>query len=100
VVDGLNPARGVETARGEPCDRVLKGSELAALGKVLAANEAKYPAAVAALRLIALTGLRREEVCGHDTQRGRGGLSRSRQSSVDASVYASTLALGITEIYL
>ena len=64
VVDGVNPTRGVETARGQPCDRVLKGSELAALGKVLAANEAKYPAAVAALRLIALTGLRREEVCG------------------------------------
>ena len=64
VVDGLNPTRGVETARGQPCDRVLKGSELAALGKVLVANEAKYPAAVSALRLIALTGLRREEVCG------------------------------------
>ena len=64
VVDGVNPTRGVETARGQPRDRVLKGPELAALGKVLAANEAKYPAAVAALRLIALTGLRREEVCG------------------------------------
>ena len=64
VVDGVNPTRGVETARGQPRDRVLKGSELAALGNVLAANEAKYPAAVAALRLIALTGLRREEVCG------------------------------------
>ena len=64
VVDGVNPTRGVETARGQPCDRVLKGSELAALGKVLATNEAKYPAAVVALRLIALTGLRREEVCG------------------------------------
>ena len=64
VLDGVNPTRGVETVRGQPCDRVLKGSELAALGKVLAANKAKYPAAVAALRLIALTGLRREEVCG------------------------------------
>jgi len=62
LVPGPNPAHGVETARGEAKDRVLSGDELTALGKALNAGPA--PMAAAALRLIALTGLRREEVCG------------------------------------
>jgi hypothetical protein len=63
LVAGPNPAHGVETARGEAKDRVLSGDELRALGKVLDENEATSPMPVAALRLIALTGLRREEAC-------------------------------------
>jgi integrase len=63
LVAGTNPARGVETHRGEAKDRVLSPGELAAFGAVLRKREALYPAAVAALRLIALTGLRREEAC-------------------------------------
>jgi Phage integrase family/Arm DNA-binding domain len=63
LVAGPNPAHGVETARGEAKDRVLSGDELRALGKALDENEATSPMLVAALRLIALTGLRREEVC-------------------------------------
>src|SRR5262245_41823453 len=57
LVTGPTPTRGVETARGEANDRVLKGSELAALGKAMAASKARFPSAVAALRVIALTGL-------------------------------------------
>jgi integrase len=63
LVNGANPARGVETHRGEAKDRVISPGELAAFGAVLREREALYPAAVAALRLIALTGLRREEAC-------------------------------------
>lgn len=64
LVQALNPVRGVEIFRSQPRDKVLNGSELAALGESLANNESRYPEAVAAIRLIALTGLRREEVCG------------------------------------
>jgi hypothetical protein len=63
LVSGPNPAHGVETARGEAKDRVLSGDEMRALGKAVAETEGKSPMPVAALRLIALTGLRREEAC-------------------------------------
>ncbi len=63
LVTGPNPAHGVETMRGEAKDRVLSGDELQALGKALDENEARLPMPVAAVRLIALTGLRREEAC-------------------------------------
>jgi hypothetical protein len=63
LVAGANPAHGVETARGEARDRVLSGDELRALCKALEANEGISPMPVAAVRLIALTGLRREEAC-------------------------------------
>jgi site-specific recombinase XerD len=63
LVAGQNPAHGVETMRGEAKDRVLSSDELRALGKVLDELEPAQPAAVAAVRLIAMTGLRREEAC-------------------------------------
>jgi len=43
---------------------VLSPDELRALGQALDANASAMPMATAALRLIALTGLRREEACG------------------------------------
>src|SRR5262249_47186508 len=57
-------ARGVETHRGEANDRVLSKSELASLGRALQGHRERWPMACEALRLIALTGLRREEACG------------------------------------
>jgi integrase len=63
LVPGPNPAHGVETHRGKPKDRVLSADELRVLGKVLDEHETVMPTATAALRLIALTGLRREEAC-------------------------------------
>jgi integrase len=63
VPQGLRPTRGVETARGEPKDRTLSVDELRALGQALRRRQNATPAAVA-LRLIALTGLRRSEACG------------------------------------
>lgn len=64
LVSGLNPVRGVETARYTPRDRVCCTSELRALGQILDEQASEKPDAVAALRLIALTGLRREEAVG------------------------------------
>ncbi|MFO1102474.1 MAG: site-specific integrase [Methylocystis sp.] len=64
LVSGQSPARGVEKHRGEAKDRTLSGDELARLGAILRERSEQYPAATAALRLIALTGLRREEACG------------------------------------
>ena len=57
-----NPARGIERAREEPRDRVLSPSELAALADVLHDMAAASPAAVAAIRVAAVTGLRIGEV--------------------------------------
>jgi integrase len=64
LVSGLNPVRGVETVRYTPRDRVCSTFELRALGQILNERAAEMPDAVAALRLIALTGLRREEAVG------------------------------------
>jgi integrase len=58
-VAGVSPTGDVDRMRGHPKDRVLNADELAALGKVLDDSTAAL-----ALRLIALTGWRREEVCG------------------------------------
>ena len=57
-----NPTRGIERAREEARDRVLTPSEMTALGAALARAEKDKPAAVAAIRLAALTGLRIGEV--------------------------------------
>jgi integrase len=56
--------RGVEKHRSDTKERVLSSDELARLGAVLREHEADRPMACAAVRLIALTGLRREEACG------------------------------------
>ena len=57
-----NPVRGIERSREEARDRVLAPSELAALGDALGRAESDKPAAVAAIRFAALTGLRIGEV--------------------------------------
>lgn len=64
LVGNGNPARGVERYRGEPRDRVLSPPELARLGAVLREHEETKPAAVTAIRLLALTGARMDEICG------------------------------------
>ncbi|MGA8611304.1 MAG: tyrosine-type recombinase/integrase [Xanthobacteraceae bacterium] len=63
LAPAVNPTRGVERVRGEPKDRVLSTDEMGALGKVLEIHQVKAPMAAAAVRLIALTGLRRSEAC-------------------------------------
>ena len=63
VPEGMNPAHGVEKAAAKAKDRVLSADELRELGRILKSRAAEIPAAVSALRLIALTGLRRDEAC-------------------------------------
>lgn len=64
LVSGPNPAHGIEKAASATLDRVLSFDEVARLGSVIRAAENDQPAAVAAVRLLALSGLRREEACG------------------------------------
>lgn len=61
---GDNPVRRVKRAASPERDRILSPAELARLGEALAAAEAEGMAwqAVAALRLLALTGCRRDEI--------------------------------------
>ena len=59
---GGNPAKGIERAREEPRDRVLSSTEMAALATGLDDLEQRHPAAVAAVRTAALSGLRIGEV--------------------------------------
>lgn len=62
-VDGPNPVRGVDKARGVAKDRTLSAEELQDLGKALRKTATKSPMAAQVVRLIALTGLRRQEAC-------------------------------------
>ena len=57
-----NPCRHIEKAREQPRDRTLAPSELAALADALAVEAEARPAAVAAIRVAAVTGLRIGEV--------------------------------------
>jgi integrase len=65
VADNFNPARRVERYREESKERFLSDSELKALGKALRDAEAEQrwsPQALAAIRLLLLTGCRRDEI--------------------------------------
>ena len=57
-----NPCRFIEKAREEPRDRVLSDAEMTALAKALAREAENRPAAIAAIRVAALTGLRIGEI--------------------------------------
>lgn len=61
---GSNPARGVQHFRERHRTRFLSDAELGRLGLVLAEAEAagEHPSAIAALRLLLLTGARRNEI--------------------------------------
>ena len=59
---GANPCVGIKKNPRRNIARFLDRDELARLGKALDAHEARWPEAVAAIRLLALTGCRRSEV--------------------------------------
>ena len=59
---GANPCLGIEKNPRNNVARFLDTDELARLGRALDAREAQWPEAVAAIRLLALTGCRRSEV--------------------------------------
>ncbi len=64
LVGGTNPARGLDLRADKPKDRTLTRGELTELGKVAGDYVGRCPLACAALRLMALTGLRRNEAYG------------------------------------
>ena len=57
-----NPCLGIEMNPRKQVARFLDADELARLGRALERHEARRPEAVAAIRLLALTGCRRSEV--------------------------------------
>ena len=59
---GTNPCLGIRMNAKKPVARFLDTDDLARLGRALEAREARWPEAVAAIRLLALTGCRRSEV--------------------------------------
>ncbi len=59
---GSNPCLGIAKNPRNQVARFLDTDELARLGRALDAQEARSPEAVAAIRLLALTGCRRSEV--------------------------------------
>ena len=59
---GTNPCVGIRKNPRRDIARFLDAQELARLGHALDAREAQWPEAVAAIRLLALTGCRRGEV--------------------------------------
>ena len=59
---GSNPCLGIAKNPRNNVARFLDTDELARLGRALDACEARWPEAVAAIRLLALTGCRRSEV--------------------------------------
>ena len=59
---GSNPCLGIARNPRNNVARFLDTADLARLGRALDANEARWPEAVAAIRLLALTGCRRSEV--------------------------------------
>ena len=59
---GSNPCLGIAKNPRNSIARFLDADELARLGRALDTREAEWPEAVAAIRLLALTGCRRSEV--------------------------------------
>jgi integrase len=82
---GANPCRLVERLRERRQRRRLTLPQLAALGRVLRAAEAagENPSPILAIRLLALTGLRRSELVGHPLKVRRTAGSGLRWSDVD-----------------
>ncbi|HEY8032696.1 MAG TPA: tyrosine-type recombinase/integrase [Methylocella sp.] len=64
LVGGPNPARGLDLRADKPKDRTLTTGELASLGDAMRNHAERWPLACGALRLIALTALRRGEAYG------------------------------------
>jgi integrase len=88
-----NPAAAVRPYRKPATPRrALSLPELARLGDALRAAEGDAPGAVAALRLLALTGMRRSELLGHAAKVRRGSREGLRWSDVDLDNGTYTLA--------
>jgi integrase len=61
--EGSNPCHGIRLNKLRKHECLMSDDELARFGRALASEERKAPTAVTALRLIALTGCRKSEIC-------------------------------------
>jgi len=61
--EGANPCHGIRQNKLRKHECLLSDNELGRLGSALMIEESKAPMAVAAIRLIALTGCRKSEIC-------------------------------------
>lgn len=95
-----NPARGVELNRLKKRERFLSGEEFSRLGEALSAAEAEgiNRNAVAALRLLMLTGARRNEICGLRWEWVD--FDRSMLHLPDSKTGAKTIPLGVPALEL
>src|SRR5206468_11418479 len=57
-----NPVHGVTRFKGQSIKKFLSPDEMQALGSALRAVESEHPQAVAIIRLLAVTGARRNEI--------------------------------------
>lgn len=64
IISGSNPCAGIRKLKIQPRDRVLTPEEYSRLGTALRRAEQTQHDAAKALRLLALTGMRREEASG------------------------------------
>jgi integrase len=84
VAKGTDPTDGVGRFNAVGKRRALTVGELARLGAAMRAAEGKvHPSALLAIRLIALTGLRRGEVLGHAMKTRRGDRDGLRWGDLD-----------------
>lgn len=86
IPSGTNPTRYVERFAERGTRRAFTAAELQALGKALDEAEAagtEHPAAILAIRLLALTGFRRSEVIGQTLRIRRGEREGLRWGDVD-----------------
>jgi integrase len=103
VAEGFNPARRIEHYRLQPRQRFLSEMELARVGDALDAAErdgSEDPFALAALRLLILTGCRRDEILGArwswvDLDRGLLNLPDSKTGA--KAIHLSPAAIEILE---
>ena len=75
--DGSNPCRHVKRYKEHQRERFLSEEETARLGEVLREAEDEMPSAVAAFRLLLLTGCRMSEIRGPEMGVCEGGLHRA-----------------------
>ena len=60
--EGSNPCKGIRRYRRQGRERFCSVEEVRRLGRVLQGHEARFPAYVAVIRLLLLTGCRRQEI--------------------------------------
>jgi integrase len=91
---GTNPTRYVERYAETGTRRAFTHEELAALGTALRDAEERqeiHPSAILAIRLLALTGMRRSEILGHTMRNRRGAREGLRWGDVDLDAGTVTL---------